>query len=126
MTKGLRRRGSDYKPWVCVRFQARAESGRQPSAGAGGCGGRRIHPDRPGVDRGSRRDTCRSATAAGYQLLGLPAELPILHLSADATRNLGAKYVFVTSFMQPSEALQTIGIHNGTWLYVLFQERDQG
>src|SRR5579862_1086331 len=74
---------------VCGRFQGRAAFGTTPLATVCDYDERRIHPDRPGVGRGLRRDVYQPATAAGCQLPGLPGAPPILLLSAVRSAEVG-------------------------------------
>ena len=65
----------------------------RPLVACADCGERRIHPGKPGADRGSHRDGFRSATAAGCQLVAT-CDLAV----ADETARFGTPGVKIGLF----------------------------
>src|SRR5260370_629805 len=108
---------------ACARSRDRAGSGTRPWVACADCGERRIHQDKPEADRGSRRDRFRSAIAGDSQWRGLPKAAPTSRLCAD--RFARARHMLKSGLLQPSKALETVGVYSRTQRYIFFQETEE-
>src|SRR5258708_29619241 len=108
---------------ACARSRDRAGSGTRPWVTCADCGDRRIHQDKPEADRGSRRDRFRSAIAGDSQWRGLPKAAPTSRLCAD--RFARARHMLKSGLLQPSKALETVGVYRRTQRYIFFQETEE-
>src|SRR5258705_7327081 len=103
---------------ACARSRDRAGSGTRPWVACADCGERRIHQDKPGADRGSRRDRFRSAIAADSQWRGLPKAAPTSRLCADRfARAEGEAHAEIRLAATP-QALETVGVYSRTQRYI--------
>src|SRR6266446_2650659 len=117
-----RRPVSAHKMWVCARFQGRARFGTQPWVACADCGERRIHQDKPGVDRGLPRDGFRSAIPGVTNRAVCQRKHRLRTFAHVDSQRLRASHMLKSRFLQPSKALEAVGMYSGAWHHILFQE----
>jgi len=98
----------------------------QPWVAFTDCGEKRIHQDKLGAVRGSRRDGYRSAIAGDYQSRGLPEATRTWGTFAQVDGQwLSASHMLKSRFLQPSKGFEAIGVHDRARYHILLQESQE-